>query len=189
MKQLSLLTFISFLFIAASCQSGQTKNLNSTNNTSNKLVSAWKKAKSGNISFQYPPDWSFEDETLRGQKRVTVTPNAYKQIKMVRAFEIIEITPSGKTFKDFKNNLIDIISNRGGSKAKLIKKEELKFKGYEAIYAEIIEDPKETPIPAKVYGVNKINKFYLITLLSREGDPKEPHYEDILKQILDSLTL
>lgn len=130
MKHLTLLllSFIS-VFITASCQS-------------NNVIPGWKYAKSGNISFQYPPNWAFEDETVNGQKRLTATPDAYKDIKMVRAFDIIVIPPSGRTFKDFKNNFIDIISNRGGSKAKLIKKEELKFKNYETIFAEIIEDPR-----------------------------------------------
>ena len=169
MKKLFLILGFLICFIQwTSCQSQTRKSsANSMDSSSNISTSTWKEARYNNVSFKYPPNWFYEEEVIQGLPRMSATPNIVKDIKMLRAFEIIELTPNDWTFADFKNNFISTISNRGPSKATLIKKEITKFKKYEAIYAEIIQDPKESSFHTKAYGINAGKHIYLVTILCK----------------------
>lgn len=113
-----------------------------------------------------------------------------KRFNTLRAFEIIEINPKGRTFTQFKKDFIYTASSRANAEAKVIKKEIIVFKNYETIYAELIQDYKVSPIPTKVYGINAGNRFYMIFIISRLiNNSPESKMDTATSEILKSLKL
>jgi hypothetical protein len=173
-----------------SCQSQSPKSTDTSAISSYLSTIVWKEAKYNNVFFKYPSDWFYEKETVQGWTRLTATPESLKHIKTVRAFEVIEIDPGGRTFAEFKRDFVYTISNRGGSPATLIEREEITFKNHEAVYAEIIQDPKDAAMPTKSWGLHAGNKFYLVTIISRpNGDSDKLIVDKVTNEMLKSLSL
>lgn len=185
MKKAYTLMFIMTCFgNIISCQSQvQKKNITT-------LDSTWKEVQYNKIYFKYPSDWFYEKEEINGTIRLTVTPDSLKRFNTLRAFEIIEINPKGRTFTQFKKDFIYTASSRANAEAKVIKKEIIVFKNYETIYAELIQDYKVSPIPTKVYGINAGNRFYMIFIISRLiNNSPESKMDTATSEILKSLKL
>jgi len=178
-------TCIYFLYItwalwpnACYCQS-------SAIDTSHRIITSdWIKINYKLISFKYPPNWFYEKEVVGDLTRLSITPDAFKNIKNLRAVEIFDVDISKWTFEKFKRDFVESISNRGPIKATLVKKEIKRIKNHDAIYAEILQDG----IATKVYGINSGMTVYMIFILSRpKGDIVEPNMDEETMEIFNSL--
>jgi len=64
----------------------------------------WTKITYKLISFKYPSNWFYEKEMVGNQTRLSVTPDAVKDIKNLRAIEIFDVDISKWTFEKFKSD-------------------------------------------------------------------------------------
>jgi len=148
---------------------------------------AWNTFRFGKISLHYPPTWHANKEAVHaGQTRLTLTPDSMRNLAM-QIIEIYELPMSGDhTYARFKKDFAATLQSRTGMDTKVLKVEEISFKGHKTMYAETIQ----SSLPAKVYGINAGTKIYPIILLQRRySNIPDPRLEQDGMAILNSITI
>jgi hypothetical protein len=148
---------------------------------------AWNSLRYGKISLHYPPTWHVNKEAPHaGQSRLTLTPDSMQNLTM-KIIEIYELTVSGDhTYARFKNDFASMLQSRSGMGTKVLKTEEISFKGHKTMYAETIQ----SSLPAKVYGINAGTEIYPIILIQRRySNIPDPRLEQDEMAILNSITI
>ena len=146
---------------------------------------AWKSLRYGKVSLNYPPTWRTTKESHEGQTHVTLTPDSMQNLSM-RIIEIYEIPLGGDhTYARFKKDFAANLNSQPDGSTKVLKVEEISFKGHKTLYTEIIR----SSLPAKAYAINAGSRIYLIfLLLSRHVNVPDPKMEKDEKAILNSIT-
>jgi hypothetical protein len=123
----------------------------------------WKSGKYGKISFNYPPAWQMTRESQGQRTRVTLTPDSM-QTMSTKMFEISEIPlDNTHTFADFKPYIASVFSENKEVEGKVLKIEEISFKGHRCIYLDVVQNK----LPNKVYGIDAGNVIYLVMIYPR----------------------
>lgn len=123
----------------------------------------WKKLEFDKVSLSYPPTWHLTQERRGQQRRFTVTPDSMQKLSM-RMFEIMELPiGEGHDYAFFKKFFSTVLHGDGEANIKPLKTEEITFKGYKAMYAEVMSNS----LPAKLYGVDGGSVIYLIVVMER----------------------
>lgn len=148
---------------------------------------AWNSLRYGKISLHYPPTWHVNKEAPHaGQSRLTLTPDSMRNLAM-QIIEIYELTVSGDhTYARFKKDFATMLQSRPGMGTKVLKIEEISFKGHKTMYAETIQ----SSLPAKVYGINAGTEIYPIILIQRRhSNIPDLRMEQDEMAILNSITI
>jgi hypothetical protein len=147
---------------------------------------AWNSLRYGKVSLNYPPTWRTTKESHGGQTHATLTPDSMRTLSM-RIIEIYEVPLGGDhTYARFKKDFVAILSSQSDGSTKVLKSEEISFKGHKTMYAEIIR----SSLPAKLYAINAGSRIYLVfLLLSRHVNIPDPKLEKEEKAILNSITI
>ena len=105
----------------------------------------------------------------------------------MKVLAIFELPLGGDhTYAAFKSNFAAILNSDKDLPTKVLKTEEISFKGHKTIYAEIIR----SSLPAKVYAIDAGNSIYLIFLLrSRHVNTPDPKMEKEETTILNSISI
>ena len=124
---------------------------------------AWKSLKLSKVSLNYPPTWHMTRETRGTQIRITFTPDSMQHLSM-RMFEIMELPVAGdRKYPYFKKNFAVFLQPWVDQGGKILKDEEVTFKGHTTMYAEVIANS----LPIKVYVVDAGDYLYVIILRRR----------------------
>lgn len=126
---------------------------------------AYHSLKNGKVFMKVPNTWTSQIDTIKDVFRISVTPDTLADLT-IKAIELFEIKMHGRTFAKFKEDFDHTITSRmgGGRDSKILRKENIVFKGYQTVYAEAISNNVRT----KNYGVNCGSTVYLLILVDRD---------------------
>ncbi|HVV07053.1 MAG TPA: hypothetical protein VHC96_22650 [Puia sp.] len=146
---------------------------------------SWKSLQLGVLSLKYPPTWVMEKTHGKVETYVVLTPDSMRSLP-IKVLQIIELPVIGDhTYARFKKDFATMLTSNPDWPTKILKTEEISFKGHKTMYAEIIR----SSLRGKVYGINTGGVIYAILLLqSRHVGVPDPKMERDGAAILDSIT-
>jgi hypothetical protein len=144
----------------------------------------WTSLTYNKATLNYPNSWHVVRESRGQHTRVTMTPDSMQQLamRMVTMYDVP--TDEKHNFAFFKKNFSSILQPSIGSDGKILKTEDITFKGHDAIYAEVTADS----LPIKVYYIDAGTDMYMVLVTQRRySEVADPGLERDGMGILNSI--